>query len=317
MFTLCRICVLALSLSLVGACTRDLMTVEFSNVIDREVVPLDKVVPFLIVKATIAGQNRSWIIDTAASRTFIDEGIAESLHLKKMSQATGKDFNGEFPVFEVAAVPIRLGSLTLQSRSFLTMDMTAITRMAGQEIAGILGHDFLSGVIAEFEFASSRIALYDPKKFRLATKPGLSSGYPHRRYAAFRGTINENIEVRWIMDTGSTRSTLHYNFLKRHPELMAGKTGASLNQAAHTRTRLSLLRVPSLQLAGREFRDFELEAADEKSENLVFMNEAVDGILGLDLLRNYRVYLDYKKEIFLLVNKDSTVTGQVLESQNN
>ncbi len=42
------------------------------------------------------------------------------------------------------------------------------------------------------------------------------------------------------------------------------------------------------------------------------MNEAVDGILGLDLLRNYRAYLDYKKEIFLLTNKDSTAARYCL-----
>lgn len=306
-------CVLVLTLCFLGACTRDLMTVKFSGPMDREVVPLEKTSPFLIITGVIAGQKRSWIVDSAASRTFIDQGFAETLGLKHKSHAKGRDFNGEYAVREVTSLPIQVGSLTLKSLAFLTMNTGPISKIARHDIVGILGHDFLSDVITELDFAVNAITFHDPEKIRLTQKPGATSGYAHRRYAAFRGKVNQTIDVRWIVDTGSTRSTLLTNLLIKHPQILEHRKGSHVNQAGSSRNMLTLVQLPSLHLAGREYQKVEIEAAETSSDRQVFKNEAVDGILGLDLLRDYRVYLDFGNEMFLLVNKDSATTTLVLE----
>ena len=174
----------------------------------------------------------------------------------------------------------------------------------GHRNDGLLGYDFISRFVVGIDYAARTLTLHDPSAFRYG-------GIGHRtRLTLLEDDSGGKVPLidlvvedesgkahtgKFIVDTGvRTVLTLGDRFATQ-AGLKAGP-GASIRALAGggplvRQARLAIRRVPAIRFGGERIVDPVITVSDDK-EGILAAPE-FDGIIGGELLKRYRVFLDY------------------------
>jgi predicted aspartyl protease len=275
-------------------------------------LPVERASNVFFVRATVNGQGPfSFTVDTGATLTVIDPSTARRAGLAV--HAAGRRHVGvgadETDLLTTTGATIEIAGLPAFSPPRLyVVPVQANAHPLGHAVDGVLGTDVLRGYVVEFDYAASRVTLSAPRGGRrgAAGDDGVAITL-HGNVLVAPATIalpdGAEVPSRLLLDTGSNGSlTLTTPFVRRHG--LADRFPARRASAAIGINGMSIS--PVIQLQSIAFGAALIrgpDAALSKTGAGLHASTDFDGILGAELLRGFRVVIDYPGQRLRLVRQ--------------
>jgi predicted aspartyl protease len=256
------------------------------------------------------GNSRSlrFIIDTGAPSAFIEESLIEELSFSKtaVSRGTGGAAGSQEVVLsrlEPTACQAAAGAV-LPDESFRALNLRDISRVEGLRVDGLIGGDFFQRHVVEIDYARKRIRML-PSSFEYrggTSVPIKIEGGQIFTTARIVNPAGESIEAIFMIDTGfrtaisfSGPFAAKHDLTKSAPQIRE----ATMGIGAGGETKATIFRLPALHIGDMRWNDVVATASLDRSGLLA--REDFAGVIGGDLLRRYRVILDYPHSRIVLV----------------
>ena len=131
-------------------------------------VPFDFENKQIFVKVAINGAAPAWfIVDSGASGCVIDTAVAKRLGLKTEGEgrSTGAG-KGSVEITFTKDVTYRFAAASFEVPSSYVIDLSGQRTLQGRDVAGILGYDFFTHWVVDFDFEAGVMTLHDPAAFK-------------------------------------------------------------------------------------------------------------------------------------------------------
>ena len=260
----------------------------------------------IFLQAKVNGSGPYWfILDSGAATSIINERLANSLNLRIQAKIEGRTSgDSSFDIGFVKGISFNLPGLDLTNQTIGTAHLEPLEPLVGRTIDGLLGYDFISRFVVEVDYAAKTLNLYDPKAYQYSgsgeTIPiTLDGNLPYLRgRLAVPG--RDLVEGKFLVDTGTSYFLeLNKAFVERHKFLDATqKTIQPSPINSHEQGERRMGRVKNLQL-GR-FTIQNPVVGFSLTTHGVQADPNQDGIVGGDLLRRFKVILDYSRGKMIL-----------------
>jgi hypothetical protein len=128
-------------------------------------IPFDFSRNAIDIQVTVSGRSLRMLLDTGVDPSVIDLAVATSLGLS-IDRSTAGEAAGTGDAASAAVYPTMIDSLTIENRSFASVDavafdMTALSTQYGRQLDGVLGWSFLNGQITLIDYAEHNVYLLD------------------------------------------------------------------------------------------------------------------------------------------------------------
>lgn len=241
-----------------------------------------------------------FILDTGAPSGFVDDALVDELKLTPLRSArgTGSAGPGEVVVTRLkpSACQAAAGGV-LPDANISALKLSQISSVEGLRVDGLVGGDFFSRHVVEVDYLQKKIRMLPPT-FEYRGKGtiipfSLEAGHIFV-YATVQNASGQVIEGKFMIDTGF-RTAISFTgpFAAQHHliDSVPAIPQATMGIGAGGESRATIFRLPSLQLAGVQWRDIVATASLDRGGLLSRSDLA--GVIGGDLLRRYRLILDY------------------------
>jgi hypothetical protein len=260
----------------------------------------------LLVRPKVNGHAAGWFIfDTGAGICVISTPKTQSLHLAPDGKIEGAGVGGSSMMSLFRADTLSLGRVTLHDCRLMQTDLSFLKQYLGEEIEGIIGYDMLARCVVEIEVGAAesnpRIEMHDPKGYSLA-KGSWQELQVKGRIPCVAARFEDH-DGLFRLDCGADGFvTIHepsvrkWDLLKDRDVKDAKLGGVGGVVAAKSGT------LAWFELAGVRRENIPAKFAIEAKGN--FADENKDGNIGAELLRPFRVVLDYSGHRVAFVPRD-------------
>jgi predicted aspartyl protease len=260
-------------------------------------------------KATIDGAGPFWLtVDTGATLTVIDPRTAGRLGLQVRDIGPRQDVgtaSGPTSMGTTRRAAIRVGDLALFTpQRLFVVAVSANEELLGHRVDGVLGTDFLSRHVLELDYRAGSVTAHDPGAFEHVGReaPIAISLERNRLIAPATLTLpdGDTLSARLLIDTGSnTRLTLNAPFVRRY-RLIERFPSATLTASygINGLTTSPLITARSLALGAASIEHPNTGLSRETSG--LHASADFDGIIGAELLKAFRVIVDYPRRQLIL-----------------
>jgi predicted aspartyl protease len=115
------------------------------------------------VRGTVNGDSAWIVIDTGASATVMDAGLAQKLGLRTVGTYQASGSAGSQPGTNVANVTVGLPGLVLRASTMNATDLSAFTLLAGHPMEVILGYELFRECVVRFDYPARMIDVWNRK----------------------------------------------------------------------------------------------------------------------------------------------------------
>jgi hypothetical protein len=268
--------------------------------------------PFIDVR--IAGSApQQFLFDTGSNESLIDPALAKELSFKTLQATEGNQGVGNArttfiqydpPVCEEAA------GAAVPDIHFIGFDLSTIASVEGMPVRGTVGGELIHHFVFVIDYEHRRMQALDPASFEYhgdgIVLPIAIDGQIFTK-VRLRKRSGEVVTGTFYVDTG-TRTALSLNApFTRDNHLLDGETvipEATLGVGVGGESLASVYRISDVEIGTLHLHDVIATAShDEKG---VFADPDLAGIIGGDLLRKFRVILDYPhNRVILEKTRDS------------
>jgi hypothetical protein len=257
----------------------------------------------ILVRPKIEGQEVGWFIfDSSAGANVIDATAASKLKLERLGATAVTSVMGNEPSSIFRAKSLALGPMTIARPFLVTMNMANIKMAMGNDVVGVIGYDVLARCVAEVAVADDSVKLYDPKSHHLETGvwqplffnqtvPAVSAKFEGNREGLFR------IDVGASGPGGVGNVVFHAPAVQQHRLLK----GRNVSRMMLGQSNVAMGSIAWFELAGHRFKN--PAAVFAIGKNGPFGDDYVDGNIGVDFLKPFRVVLDFANERVAFVKK--------------
>jgi hypothetical protein len=263
------------------------------TIIDPHASPYATLTPggtALLVRPLVNGVDVGWLVlDTGASGMLISSGAATAAALSTIGTTRLQDgsvttvFLGE---------TFQLGPLTLRGTKYAGADFPYGKMTFGEPVQGFCGYDVFAQTIFELDVAQGRIAIYDPAAYTLDQGQWqeliLDHNLPHA-WCRFEG----DHEGLLLLDAGYDGSIQLFQHVVEQYGLLE-------DRRTRTRTILSFGAQVIVRQGPLEWFEIgstrleQIETHFATAPNRLYPGSAqTSGIVGVDLMRRFRVVFDY------------------------
>lgn len=267
-------------------------------------IPFDLENDFIVIPVLLNNAiPLRFIIDTGAENTvLLDRTMTDLLNVsyQRTFEVRGSDLDETLTAHLAAGVHLRLADrLLARNRTVLVLEENYFNfeRITGTNIHGILGADFLMRFIVEIDFRRQIITLHDPQKFYLSrTFTEIPADFIRNRpyLDVDVGVLSGRTSTRrLLMDTGAGLSLLMHTYAdSTHIDLPAQTIPTYIATGLGGTLEGSVGRSQMVSLAGKEMDNVVtyFQEVDSLTGQLINRRE---GILGNQILRRFRVLIDY------------------------
>jgi hypothetical protein len=264
----------------------------------------------IIVTVLIGGRKVNLQLDSGASGILLDRSVVDALKLPtfgKSTEATAGTYTAA-----MARIPtLDAGGATLHDVIVETAPFVN-WQDAKTPIAGLLGFDFIAGCVLKVDYAAGTVEALAPDGF---APPANASSIPivlDDRVPMLAANIGGVSGEHFILDTGADRSMLFADFVAAHPKETTDQgLGAAMTTSSPFVSHLSgvggeiqarPVQIESLGLGTIAFPRWLFLATT--GETRTFEGDDIDGLIGQDVLRNFVLYLDYRRaKVYLVPNE--------------
>lgn len=247
-------------------------------------VPGDLHRPYVVIDSPALGKTL-WFLDTGYSHTTCDTQWVESMGLShRASLSVVKGRGGLVPQRHTRLPELVVQDTHIGAIACAVRDVQATSSIKDERLAGVLGTNVLRAWTVELDFQAGVLRLHDPDQVALDA----SDARMRTRRSAHRARVQVHAGDRssWpIVDSGARLSYVDAERLElpvaREVDVLVRSTGAPDGEV---RT-LRLHDAQGLAVAGSPTQ------LDE-----VFDEDRGPGLLGMDVLIDQHVWLDYRRK---------------------
>lgn len=272
---------------------------------DKKEIKFEYINGFTIVKVIYGGiLYMDFLLDTGASHNILFKKNANDLLGITYSDTIiigGADLDLEMKALVSRNVPIMLEGTSIIQRDIIVLeeDYLDLEKMLGRRIDGIIGGDFLKGLVVELNYKHGNLTIHNPNKFK-----------PNRKYTSHDiDLVNYKPYLKCITQIEDKTDTLNYLL----------DTGASLALLIHS-NKIEGFQIPDNVIIGNlgkglggDLSGFigmtkHLEMDQYKFNNIISSFQEIDslilakrdvvrdGIIGNVILSRFHVIIDYVHE---------------------
>jgi hypothetical protein len=278
-----------------------------------------------------------WILDTGSTHNLIDERYAQALQPKQIGliedvnkqgfkfrsldveQAQLLGSSGPVPMDRGSVpVPMDRGSVPVPMHRVGALDLSklgrAITQGNGENVVGVVGYPFLSNYLVVLDFRSQRVWLKHASAVDgLEMPPG---GSRYRPLLMRAGMNNHRLLVlplrlepdrqagRWSLDTGSNISIVTHEYAVQHGIQPSAHTAQGPGKRAQLINRQVQVEPRTFDVqfgeAGGHGPRLESQTIYVPNQPFAEAVAGLDGNLGVNLLKPFRVLIDYAHRAVLI-----------------
>jgi len=265
-------------------------TVEFAAGTDGTGwLPLPDPAGLVELQAHVRGIPIRVVVDSGAQFSAIDRRLAERLGLEPAPlPMLAFGVSGRPEVTHTVSLELVIGSLRVLGLRAATLDLLSLSGVMRQPFAMLVGRDLLAAVAADIDWPNGRVALMRPEAFRAPPAARLAPTHRRNRALMAKVSIEGAQPVEVMVDTGATSEIALSHSAAEKLGLLDGRpmgTGRSVSLGGLSRDRV--VRAASVEFAGRRLTDVEVQVFTPSVQGPL-----PDGLLGVGILKRYRVGLD-------------------------
>ncbi len=272
---------------------------------DKKEIKFEYVNGFTIVKVIYGGiLYMDFLLDTGASHNILFKKNANDLLGISYSDTIiigGAELDVEMKALVSRNVPIMLEgtSIILRDIVVLEKDYLDLEKMLGRRIDGIIGGDFLKGLVVELNYKRKKLTIHNPDLFE-----------PNRNFSVhdidlinykpyFRSVtrIEDKIDtLNYLLDTGASLALLIHSNKVEGFQMPKNVIIGSLGKGLGGDISGFIGMTNHIKIDQYEFNNIVSSFQEIDSSILAKRNVVRDGIIGNIILSRFHVVLDYVNE---------------------
>jgi predicted aspartyl protease len=244
-----------------------------------------------------------FILDTGAGTSLLSSGLGQKLGIKIIGSKEGQSARGAVSVSLARVSSLAVASAKVDDVDVGLVDLSHIGKTIGAKIDGDLGYNFLRHFRVTLDYRKSEIRFDDPKRFELAGRSTAVTEVAMRLASPAKPLILVDVYAdgrgpfQFAIDTGTSTAAITPELAKQLG-VASSPIGAATTGGAHIDVTAGVLQ--SFQVGGARIDNLAVIVADFFAMLNNALGAKLDGIVGYNFLRNYKVALDYPNETLSL-----------------
>jgi predicted aspartyl protease len=262
--------------------------------------------PLILLPVQVNGEGPfEFILDTGAGTSLLSSDLRQKLGIKILGSKEGQSAGGAVSVSLAKVRSLAVASAKLDNVDMGLVDLSHIGKTVGARIDGDLGYNFLKHFRITLDYRKSEIRFEDPKRFELAgrsksiTEVTMRLASPAKPLILVDVHANGRGPFQFAIDTGTSTTAITPELAKQLG-VVSSPIGAVTTGGGHVNVTAGVLQ--SFQLGGARIDSLAVIVADFFAMLSDALGAKLDGIVGYNFLRNYKVAFDYLNETLSLFN---------------
>lgn len=293
---------------------------------DHVALPAEFMNNLIIVKVSVNNSEPlKFLVDTGAGMSVLNVRTAARLKLKKADNLDATGVGGSVQGFLAKPVTLSVPGVKVLNQPIAVLPLDFPCEL--QDIVGIIGYDFIKAFVVEIDYEAKTLDLFDPARYQYKGRGDvvtlIMKDNTPRIHARVSLPNARSMDGLFEVDTGSD-GTLSINspFVKKHALLKAFKTQfESTHRGLGGESESVDVRMGDFHL-GRHTIPTPLVTLSVDTEGSL-AEEDNDGPLGNEILRRFKIVLDYSRRRMMLEPNshfaepiESGMSGIVFDSED-
>jgi predicted aspartyl protease len=259
--------------------------------------------PLILLPVQVNGDGPfEFILDTGAGTSLLSSDLAKKLKIKIISTKEGQSAGGKISVSLAKVDSLAVGQAKLDDVDVGIVDLTHIGNTIGTKIDGDVGYNFLKHFRITIDYHDCEIRLDEPRRIQRLGRSSKAE-VPMRLASLAKPLLLVDVHAnghgpfQFAIDTGTSTTAIAPE-LARQLGLKSSPVGPLTTGGAQVNVTAGTLESFKVGRAGVD--DLVVVVADFFGTLSQAVGAKLDGIVGYNFLRNFRVVMDYPSEKFRL-----------------
>jgi predicted aspartyl protease len=244
-----------------------------------------------------------FILDTGAGTSLLTPELAKQLDVKIVGSKEGQSAGGKVAVSLAKAGSLAVGDARIDDVDLGIVDLAHVGKTIGAKIDGDLGYNFLKYFRVTINYRDCEIRFDDPKRVESFGR-GAKAALPIRLASPAKPLLLIDVHLngrgpfQFAIDTGTSTTAITPQ-LANDLGILSSPIGPGTTAGAQVDVRAG--NIESFQLGGAKIDNMTVVVADFFEMLSAAIGAKLDGIVGYNFLRNYKVAIDYPGETLTLL----------------
>ena len=259
--------------------------------------------PLILLPVQVNGSGPfEFILDTGAGTSLLSSDLAKQLEMKIVGSKEGQSAGGKVAVSLAKTDSLAVGEAKLHDVDVGIVDLAHIGKTIGAKIDGDLGYNFLKQFRLTIDYCNCEVRLDDPKRVEnfgrsAKTEVPMRLASPAKPLILVDVHANGRGPFQFAIDTGTSTTAITPELAKQLG-IKSSPIGPVTTGGAQVDVTSG--RLQSFQIGGAKIDNMAVVVADFFAMLSSAIGAKLDGIVGYNFLRNYKVVIDYPGETFSL-----------------
>jgi predicted aspartyl protease len=259
--------------------------------------------PLILLPVKVNGRGPfDFIFDTGAGTSLLSSDLAKQLEVKTIGSKEGQSAGGKVSVSLAKVDSLAVGDAKIDDVDVGIVDLAHIGKTIGTKIDGDLGYNFLKHFRLAIDYSTCELRLDDPHRLQnfgrtAQTEVPIRLASPAKPLILIDVRANSRGPFQFAIDTGTSTTAITPE-LAKELGVSSSPIGAATTGGAHVDVTAGTLK--SFQVGGVMTDSMPVIVADFFAMLSQAIGAKLDGIVGYNFLRNYKVVIDYPNERFSL-----------------
>ena len=255
--------------------------------------------PLILLPVRVNGRGPfEFILDTGAGTSLLSSELAAQLAVKIIGSKDGQSAGGKVAVSLAKVDSLAVAETKVEDVDVGIVDLSQIGKTVGAQIDGDLGYNFLKHFRVTIDYRECEIRFEDPKRVEsfargAQTEVSMRLAGPAKPLILVDVHANGCGPFQFAIDTGTSTTAIAPE-LAQQLGLKTSPVGAGTTGGAPVDFHAGSLQ--SFQLGGARIDNMPVVVADFLTMLNAAIGAKLDGIVGYNFLRNYKVMVDYPGE---------------------
>lgn len=255
--------------------------------------------PLILLPVHVNGRGPyDFILDTGAGTSLLSSELAKKIGLDILGSKDGQSAGGKVSVSLAKVDSFSVGDTKIADVDVGIVDLSQIGKTIGANIDGDLGYNFLKHFRVTIDYEQCEIGFEDPKRFESIRGSGKTEilfrlADPAKPLILLDVYANGAGPFQFALDTGTSTTAITPELAKQLG-VTGSPIGAGTTAGAQVQVTAGVLE--SFRLGGAKIDNMPVVVADFFAMLSNAIGAKLDGIVGYNFLRNYKVVIDYPNE---------------------